>query len=174
MDWQTILANVLSPAALFFFLGFLAVLLRSDLEIPHPLPKLFSLYLLLSIGYTGGAKLAHAGLTLAQAQAEHGADACELWRQDLVHSDRARADGQTDGAILIVTAKKRIVGAHILAPAAGEMIHELALAISQGMKLDELASLVHVYPTVAIGVQQLAAEAAYDKAGKYRWLVRKG
>ncbi len=119
-------------------------------------------------------ELAHAGLTLAQAQAEHGADACELWRQDLVHSDRARADGQTDGAILIVTAKKRIVGAHILAPAAGEMIHELALAMSQGMKLDELASLVHVYPTVAIGVQQLAAEAAYDKAGKYRWLVRKG
>lgn len=63
MDWSTILANVLSPAALFFFLGFLAVLLRSDLEIPHPLPKLFSLYLLLSIGYTGGAKLAHAGLS---------------------------------------------------------------------------------------------------------------
>ena len=29
------------------------------------------------------------------------------------------------------------------------------------MKLDELASLVHVYPTVTIGVQQLAAEAAY-------------
>jgi pyruvate/2-oxoglutarate dehydrogenase complex dihydrolipoamide dehydrogenase (E3) component len=119
-------------------------------------------------------ELAHSGLTLAEAQAEHGADACELWRQDLVHSDRARADGQTEGAIMIVTAKKRIVGAHILAPAAGEMIHELALAISQGMKLDKLASLVHVYPTVAIGVQQLAAEAAYDKAGKYRWLVRKG
>ena len=39
------------------------MLLRSDLEIPHPLPKLFSLYLLLSIGYTGGEKLAHAGLS---------------------------------------------------------------------------------------------------------------
>ena len=118
-------------------------------------------------------ELARAGLTLAEAQAEHGADACELWRQDLVHSDRARADGQAEGAILIVTAKQRVVGAHILAPAAGEMIHELALAISQGMKLDELASLVHVYPTVAIGIQQLAAEASYDKAGKYRWLVKK-
>lgn len=63
MDVQTIFANILSPAALFFVLGFLAVLLRSDLEIPNPLPKLFSLYLLLSIGYTGGAKLAHAGLS---------------------------------------------------------------------------------------------------------------
>lgn len=63
MDMQTILANVLSPAALFFFLGFISVLLRSDLELPYPLPKFFSTYLLISIGYTGGEKLAIAGLT---------------------------------------------------------------------------------------------------------------
>jgi uncharacterized protein len=63
MDTQTILANVLSPAALYFFLGFFAVLVKSNLEIPYPLPKLFSTYLLISIGYTGGEKLAHAGLT---------------------------------------------------------------------------------------------------------------
>ncbi|MFN5757451.1 MAG: sodium-dependent bicarbonate transport family permease [Planctomycetia bacterium] len=63
MDTQTILANVLSPAALFFFLGFVSVLLHSDLELPYPLPKFFSTYLLISIGYTGGEKLAQAGLT---------------------------------------------------------------------------------------------------------------
>lgn len=63
MDTQTILANVLSPAALFFFLGFVSVLLHSDLELPYPLPKFFSTYLLVSIGYTGGEKLAQAGLT---------------------------------------------------------------------------------------------------------------
>ncbi|MEI8228135.1 MAG: sodium-dependent bicarbonate transport family permease [Planctomycetota bacterium] len=63
MDAQTVLANVLSPAALFFFLGFLSVLVHSDLELPYPLPKFFSTYLLISIGYTGGEKLAHAGLT---------------------------------------------------------------------------------------------------------------
>ena len=67
MDSQTILANVLSPAALFFFLGFLAVLLHSDLELPYPLPKFFSTYLLMSIGYTGGEKLAQAGLTMEVA-----------------------------------------------------------------------------------------------------------
>ena len=63
MDTQTILANVLSPAALFFFLGFLSVLVKSDLELPYPLPKFFSTYLLISIGYTGGEKLAAAELT---------------------------------------------------------------------------------------------------------------
>jgi hypothetical protein len=35
----------------------------SDLEIPSPLPKLFSLYLLLAIGFKGGLELAHSGLT---------------------------------------------------------------------------------------------------------------
>ncbi|MFM9099954.1 MAG: sodium-dependent bicarbonate transport family permease, partial [Cyanobium sp.] len=47
---------------LFFFLGILAVVLGSDLEIPSPLPKLFSLYLLLAIGFRGGVELAHSGL----------------------------------------------------------------------------------------------------------------
>ena len=63
MDLSSVAQNVLSPAFLFFLLGFGAVLVRSDLEVPHPLPKLFSLYLLLSIGYTGGEKLATSGLS---------------------------------------------------------------------------------------------------------------
>ena len=44
MDTALVLQNLLSPAILFFFLGVFAVLLGSDLEIPAPLPKLFSLY----------------------------------------------------------------------------------------------------------------------------------
>ncbi|MCB0114672.1 MAG: sodium-dependent bicarbonate transport family permease [Caldilineaceae bacterium] len=63
MDWNTVLNNILSPAALFFFLGFLSVLVKSDLELPYPLPKFFSTYLLIAIGYTGGEKLALAGLS---------------------------------------------------------------------------------------------------------------
>lgn len=67
MDLNTIIANILSPAALFFFLGFLATLVKSDLELPYPLPKFFSTYLLISIGYTGGEKLAQAGISLSVA-----------------------------------------------------------------------------------------------------------
>ena len=117
-------------------------------------------------------ELAHAGMTEAEAREHHGA-AVEVWQQDLVHNDRARADGATAGAIRIVTAKRKIVGAHILAPAAGEMIHEFALAITEGMKLDALAGFMHVYPTVATGIGQLAGQAAFERAEKLRWLVRK-
>lgn len=63
MSTDLILANLLSPPILFFFLGGLAALVRSDLEIPQPLPKFFSLYLLLAIGFKGGVELGHSGLT---------------------------------------------------------------------------------------------------------------
>ncbi len=63
MDLSLAITNVLNPAALFFALGLAAVLLKTDLEIPAPLPKLFSLYLIIAIGYTGGTKLAASGLS---------------------------------------------------------------------------------------------------------------
>ncbi len=63
MDLGSAITNILNPAALFFALGFAAVLCKTDLEIPAPLPKLFSLYLIIAIGYTGGTKLAESGLS---------------------------------------------------------------------------------------------------------------
>ncbi len=63
MDAALILSNLLNPPVLFFFLGMLACLVGSDLEIPQPLPKFFSLYLLLSIGFKGGVELHKSGLT---------------------------------------------------------------------------------------------------------------
>ncbi|MDQ2826489.1 MAG: FAD-dependent oxidoreductase [Actinomycetota bacterium] len=117
-------------------------------------------------------ELAHAGLTVAEAETKHGDDV-EVWRMELSHSDRARADSASEGAITVVTAKGKLVGAHILAPSAGEMIHELALAINEGMKLAEVASLIHVYPTLSTGIGQLAGDAAFEGARRLRWLVRK-
>src|SRR3954452_9119982 len=80
-------------------------------------------------------ELAHAGLTIGEAEGQFGADDVEVWRRDLVHSDRARADGATKGAIVIVTHRKRVVGAHIAAPHAGKIIKELALAIKEVIQL---------------------------------------
>ncbi len=61
METSLILQNVLTPPVLFFFLGTFAVVVKSDLEIPAPLPKLFSLYLLLAIGFKGGLELERSG-----------------------------------------------------------------------------------------------------------------
>ena len=62
MDFNLILSNILNPPVLFFFLGMAAILLKSDLEIPSPLPKLFSIYLLLAIGFKGGYEIQKSGI----------------------------------------------------------------------------------------------------------------
>ena len=55
-------ANLLSPMVLFFVLGVAAALLRSDLTIPEAVAKGISLYLMLAIGFKGGAGVAAHGM----------------------------------------------------------------------------------------------------------------
>jgi len=65
MMLELALTNFVSPPILFFFLGMCASFLDVDLNIPNPLPKFLSLYLLLVIGFEGGVELYNAGLGIA-------------------------------------------------------------------------------------------------------------
>lgn len=62
MDTQLLLSNITNPTLLFFLLGIVAQLVKSDLEIPPSTIKFISLYLLFSIGFKGGQELAHEDL----------------------------------------------------------------------------------------------------------------
>lgn len=117
-------------------------------------------------------ELAHVGLTAAEARERYGKSAVSVYRHELSNNDRARADGTTDGMIVVVTAKDKIVGAHALAPAAGELIHELALAIQFGAKLNELSDMIHIYPTLGSGIGRIAAARSFETAQKYRFLTK--
>ena len=59
------LANLLSPPILFFVLGLLAGWVRSDLEVPDAIAKALALYLILAIGFKGGAAMAESGELMA-------------------------------------------------------------------------------------------------------------
>lgn len=61
------LSNLLIPAVLFFALGILARLIKSDLRFPPDLAKILSIYLLVSIGLHGGFELGKAELGTALA-----------------------------------------------------------------------------------------------------------
>jgi len=61
MDASVVLGNLLTPPILLFFLGMAATLLRSDLDIPQPITRGLSLYLLFSIGMHGGVELSRNG-----------------------------------------------------------------------------------------------------------------
>jgi len=64
MNFDSVINNFTSPAVLFFFLGLIAVAVKSDLEIPPAIAKFFSLYLLFDIGIKGGEELFHSGFTM--------------------------------------------------------------------------------------------------------------
>ncbi len=55
--------NLLDPAILFFVFGVVAGSLRSNLEIPPPIARFLSLYLLMALGLKGGFALAQSGMT---------------------------------------------------------------------------------------------------------------
>jgi uncharacterized protein len=62
MDSAILLENLISPITLAFLLGVIATLIKSDLEIPEPVIRIFAIFLLLSIGLQGGRELATADL----------------------------------------------------------------------------------------------------------------
>ena len=58
-----LLKNLLDPAILYFFLGAFIGVIRSNLEIPAPVTKFLSLYLLFAIGFKGGQELNRVGFS---------------------------------------------------------------------------------------------------------------
>ena len=70
---------------------------------------------------------------------------------------RARTMTASEGAFKIVTDEKgKLLGVHILAPSAGELIAEAALAIKMGLKASDLADTIHVHPTLSEGLMEAA------------------
>lgn len=64
MDLHLLVDNLTNPALLFFFLGIIAVQVKSDLEIPANSSKFISLYLMFSIGFKGGLELSHSSFDM--------------------------------------------------------------------------------------------------------------
>lgn len=62
MNTNILISNLTNPVLLFFILGVLATIVKSDLEIPASSAKFISLYLLFSIGFRGGQELVHSGI----------------------------------------------------------------------------------------------------------------
>ena len=112
-------------------------------------------------------ELAHVGLTEAEARDRHGS-AVSAHVYDIGNLDRAIVERAAVGRVKIVVGKGgSILGGHILAPGAGTMIAEIALAMKAGVKLGTLASLVHPYPTMSEGVKRTAD--AYRRSTLSGW-----
>jgi len=76
-------------------------------------------------------------------------------------SGKARAIGDTDGFVKLITGKKHgeIIGAHIIGPDATEMLAELELAITNELTLDEIHATIHAHPTLSESIHDAALAA---------------
>ena len=61
MQSEILISNITNPTLLFFLLGVIANLVKSDLSIPESTARFIALYLLFSIGFKGGQELQHSG-----------------------------------------------------------------------------------------------------------------
>ena len=103
-------------------------------------------------------EVARVGLTESEAREEHGDDV-GVYRYDVSHLDRAITERSARGMVkLIGDGGGRLLGGHVVAPSAGTMIVELALAMREGTTIGELSDLVHPYPTMSEGIRRAANE----------------
>lgn len=121
-------------------------------------------------------EVASVGLTEEQARATHGSKV-RVYRYPFAGTDRAKVDGLTTGMAKLVCVQRlsgndRVVGAQIIGPAAGELIHEYILAIRHNMGALDVAQVVHAYPTLS-QAPQYAAMGAFNRLVE-RPIVRAG
>jgi len=92
-------------------------------------------------------ELARVGLTEQQAR-EQGIEATIL-RFPFKGIDRALAEVEPYGLTKFVVHKGKILGASILGPHAGELVHEIVLAMKTGAGIGAISATIHAYPTLA-------------------------
>ena len=110
-------------------------------------------------------EVATVGLTDAEAHGKGLKCACNVLPFSLV--PKASIINDTKGAIKIVIDYKthKILGVHIIAPNAADLIHEGVLAVKFGLTIDDIIDTVHVFPTLSEGIK-LAAQSFYKDVSK--------
>jgi dihydrolipoamide dehydrogenase len=108
-------------------------------------------------------EIASAGLT--SAEAEKRGLPITVGKFPLLALGRALANHDTDGFVKVVveTASQRVLGVHIVANGAGDLIAEAALAIEMGALAGDIAGTIHAHPTLPEAIME-AAKAALGEA----------
>ena len=112
-------------------------------------------------------EVAHVGLGEKEAK-QKNVD-YDLFVVPLEDLDRAVVESEDAGFVKVLTARgsDKILGATMVGPHAGDLLHEFVLAMKAGIGLGTVASIIHAYPTFA----ELARKAG-DKYNKTRLTPR--
>ena len=108
-----------------------------------------------SVIYTA-PEVASVGLT--EQQAKDSDRSIKIGKFMFMGNGRAKANFAADGFVKILADKDsdRILGAHIIGPAAGDLIHELCIAMEFGASAQDVALTCHAHPTYSEAVREAA------------------
>lgn len=108
-------------------------------------------------------EIASVGLTETDA-AKHGYQ-YEVGHLPIRYLGKSLIMGERRGLIKLLTQAKtgKLIGCHIIAPFASELIHEVALAMQNSLTVDDIADTIHAYPSLAEGLAAVASEMAIAK-----------
>ncbi len=102
-------------------------------------------------------ELGRVGLTQEEAKKQHGEKNVQVFRFQFEEVDRAIIEGEGHGLIkLVCDRKNQILGAHLLGPSAGELLHEFVLAMKARVPITTISQTIHVYPTLSQAVKRAA------------------
>ena len=108
-------------------------------------------------------EVAQVGLTEQQARSKY-ADKLRVGTLPLSRVDRAVSEDDTHGFLKLLALRGgEIIGGTYVGERASEAITEVVIAIDRGITLQQLAGVVHPYPTYAIGLQFLATDMAMQQ-----------
>lgn len=101
-------------------------------------------------------EVANVGLTEEQLKAE--GRAYKVGRFPFMGNARAKAVFQAEGFVKLIAdaATDRILGCHIIGPGAGDLIHEVCVAMEFGAAAQDLALTSHAHPTCSEAVREAA------------------
>jgi pyruvate/2-oxoglutarate dehydrogenase complex dihydrolipoamide dehydrogenase (E3) component len=97
-------------------------------------------------------EVAHVGLSASEARSR--GRRVNTITVPLTDVDRAVLDEETDGFVRIHHERGRLLGCTIVASHAGEMVGEVAFAMTHGGTLSDLSGTIHPYPTQANALHQ--------------------
>lgn len=108
-----------------------------------------------------------ASLGLSEEQARVKAGAIRVLRWPYAESERAQAEGETDGFVKLVTdAKGRVLGVTIVGSRAGDLIATWALALKTGLTATDMAELMMPHPTLSEISKRTATSFLVPSASK--------
>lgn len=107
-------------------------------------------------------QVASVGITEAEEMHRLGTCSCRTIFMDAVPKALTINEDRGLFKMVVHPHTSQLLGVHIVAPHAADLIHEAALAVKFGLTVDDIIGTIHVFPTLSEGIKRVAQSFTRD------------